>query len=35
MAGTSSKWTKLGSNINSTINTDSGDEANIDNTQSA
>ena len=35
MAGTSSNWTTLGSNTNSTINTDTGDEANIDNTQSA
>ena len=30
MAGTSSKWTTLGSNTNSTINTDSEAEANID-----
>ena len=35
MAGTSSNWTTLGSNTNSTINTDTGDETNIDNTQSA
>ena len=35
MAGTSSKWTTLGSNTNSTINTDTDDEANIDNTQAA
>ena len=34
MAGTSSKWTTLGSNTNSTINTDSAEEANIDITQS-
>tara|TARA_Y100000593_G_scaffold68049_1_gene125079 strand:- start:1459 stop:1926 length:468 start_codon:yes stop_codon:yes gene_type:complete len=30
MAGSSSKWTTLGSNTNSTINTDSAAEANID-----
>jgi hypothetical protein len=35
MAGTSSKWTTLGSNTNSSINTDSAAEANIDNIQSA
>ena len=35
MAGTSSNWTNLGSNTNSTINTDTAEEANIDNTQSA
>ena len=35
MAGKTSHWTTLGSNTNSTINTDSAAEANIDNTQSA
>jgi hypothetical protein len=30
MAGTSSNWTNLGSNTNSTINTDTASEANID-----
>ena len=35
MAGTASEWTTMGSNTNSTINTDSAEEANIDNTQSA
>ena len=35
MAGTASEWTTMGSNTNSTINTDSAEEANIDNTQGA
>jgi hypothetical protein len=35
MAGTSSTWTTLGSNTNSSINTDSADEANVNVVQSA
>ena len=35
MAGTASEWTTMGSNTNSTINTDSAEEENIDNTQGA